>query len=197
MAGEVARLLPSDEVKVYNYPNESGDPSLAGVDAVVVGGSEAGTYDEPDEPWITAQKEFLEEAVIDREIPLFGICFGHQLINEALGGEVVDTGTFRAHLVEADLGEDPLFAGVDSIVPVLHSDIVAERASDMEVIASTPYDDNFATRHVDKPIWTVQYHPEFTPEIKPEYEEVWEENEFSFADSNAYLTFENFEAVCC
>lgn len=196
MAGEVARLLPTDDVTVYNYPNEDGDPSLDGVDSVIIGGSEAGTYDEPTESWITAQKEFVE-AIIEREIPLLGICFGHQLINEAMGGAVVDSGTRRANLVQADLSEDPLFEDIRPTVPVLHSDIVVERGADFEVIGTAPYDDNFATRHTDKPIWTVQYHPEFTPEIKPEYEDMWTENELSFADANAQMTLTNFDAICC
>lgn len=193
MGGEIARLLP--ETESFNYPNRDGDPDLDGVDAVVIGGSEAGVYEEPDRPWITEQKEFVQE-VIDREIPLLGICFGHQIINEALGGAVVDSGEGRANLIRASLGDDELFDGVESVVPVLHSDVVTETGDGMAVVGQAEYNEYFATRHRDLPIWTVQYHPEFTPHILPEYREYWEENDLDFEDSTATRTLDNFCRLC-
>lgn len=194
MAGEVARLLPAD-VETYNFPNEEADPSLAGVDGVVVGGSGAGVYDEPDQPWITRQKRFLEE-VVEEGIPLLGICFGHQIVNELLGGSVADSGETRCHLVEASFADAPLFDGVEDIVPVLHSDVVTAPGEGMEVVGTTEYNPNFATRHREAPLWTVQYHPEFTPDIVPEYSDSWEENDRSFAESTATRTLENFAEFC-
>ncbi|QIB76170.1 type 1 glutamine amidotransferase [Halogeometricum borinquense] len=195
MAGEVARLLPGEDVRMYNYPNGDDDPSLEDVDGVVIGGSGAGVYDEPDQPWITRQKEFVEE-IIDEEIPLLGICFGHQLVNEVLGGTVVNSGESRNYLVEASLAEIPLFEGVRNVVPVLHSDIVTEPGEGMEVVGTADYNRYFATRHHERPIWTVQYHPEFTPEIRPEYSDSWDESEYSFEASTATRTLENFSQCC-
>lgn len=195
MAGEVVRLLPTDNVEKYNYPNEDGDPSLDGVDGVVIGGSSAGVYEAADHPWITREKEFVER-VVDEGIPLFGICFGHQLINEALGGTVVDSGVSRAHLVQMQFGDDDLFDDVTPVVPVLHSDVVTETGDGMETIATAEYYEHFATRHESHPIWSVQYHPEFTPEILPKYREAWTENELSFDDSEAARTLTNFYRSC-
>jgi GMP synthase (glutamine-hydrolysing) len=195
MAGEVARLLPGDDVETYNYPNGDVDPDFSDVDGVVVGGSGAGVYDAPDQPWISRQKQFVE-AVIDAEVPLLGICFGHQIINETLGGTVVDSGTSRSYLVEASLADVPLFEGVSDLVPVLHSDVVTDPGDGMESIGSTDYNDHFATRHRDLPIWTVQFHPEFTPAIRPEYSDSWERTDHSFDDSTATRTLDNFTRLC-
>lgn len=193
MADEIVRLLPDAES--FNYPNREGDPDLDGVDAVVVGGSEAGVYEAPDRPWIDQEKAFVRD-VIDEGIPLLGVCFGHQLVNEAFGGAVADTGESRANLVLASFDDDRLFEGVESVVPVLHSDVVTEVGDGMEVIGRTEYDDHFATRHRERPVWTVQYHPEFTPAILPEYREYWEENDLDFEDSTATRTLDNFRRRC-
>ncbi|SFR64911.1 type 1 glutamine amidotransferase [Halogeometricum limi] len=195
MAGEVARLLPGDDVETYNYPNRETDPSFEDVDGVVVGGSGAGVYDEPDQPWITRQKEFVRN-VVDAGVPLLGICFGHQLVNEMYGGTVVDSGVSRGELVEAEFAEIPLFEGVAGVVPVLHSDVVTEPGQGMDVVGTTGYNDAFATTHREHDVWTVQYHPEFTPEIVPEYRDHWEENEHSFEESTATRTLENFARFC-
>lgn len=195
MAGEVARLLPDEDVETYNYPSEDVDPDFEGVDGVVVGGSGAGVYDEPDLPWIARQKRFVER-VVEASVPLLGICFGHQVVNAALGGDVVNSGTSRNFLVEASFSEDPLFEGVEGVVPVLHSDVVTEVGEGMEAVGSTDYNPNFATRHRERPVWTVQYHPEFTPAILPEYRDKWEETDHSFEESTATRTLENFSRFC-
>ena len=189
MADEIVHFLP--DAHAYNYPNEDGDPSLEGVDGVVIGGSEVGVYDEPDQPWITAQKKFARR-LVKEGVPTLGICFGHQILNAALGGEVVDSGTARLQLHDAELDADePLFDGVEPTVPVLHSDVVTELGDGMELIGRADYYEYFATRHRDQPVWSVQYHPEFTPRIVDEYDG-WEETDRSFEDSTATRTLDNF-----
>jgi GMP synthase (glutamine-hydrolysing) len=192
MADEIAHFLP--DARVYEYPHEDGDPSLDGVDGVVIGGSEVGVYDEPDQPWITAQKRFARR-LVEEGVPTLGICFGHQILNAALGGEVVDSGTSRLRLCDADLDADePLFDGVEPTVPVLHSDVVTELGDGMDVIGRADYYEYFATRHRDRPVWSVQYHPEFTPRIVDEYDG-WEATDRSFEDVTATRTLANFAAL--
>ncbi|MDY6780374.1 MAG: type 1 glutamine amidotransferase [Halobacteria archaeon] len=183
LVDEIRRYLPESDV--YDFTRNLGKPSLEDVDGVIVGGSTAGVYEEDDYEWMTEQKEFIRE-LVDREVPTLGICFGHQIVNSALGGEVVYSGKRRAHLVRADLADDPLFDGVEPVVPVLHSDFVVETGDGMEVIGKSGYYDNFSTRHADAPVWTVQYHPEFTPRVK-HLGDGWtdEKNDLSFEDSTA------------
>jgi len=188
LVDEITRYLPESEV--YDYAWEGGDPDLTGVDGVVLGGSTAGVYEEDDHGWIRQQKDFVRE-LVELRVPTLGICFGHQIVNEALGGTVEHTGVRRANLARAELGDDPLFEGVSPTVPVLHSDKVVETGGGLETVASAGYYDNFATRHTDAPVWTVQYHPEFTPRVK-HLGNGWTENHLSFEESTATRTLTNF-----
>ncbi|MFB6187003.1 MAG: type 1 glutamine amidotransferase, partial [Halobacteriaceae archaeon] len=188
MAGEIVRILP--DAKKHNFPN-NGSPPLENVDGVVIGGSEAGVYEASEKPWITDQKSFIQ-SLISEEIPTLGVCFGHQIINATLGGSVENTENPRGRLVQANLSPVPLFNDVEPVVPALHSDIVTEPGSGMEAIGKTNYNKYFATRHTDLPLWTVQYHPEFTPNILPRYREYWQKTRFSLKNSTAKQTLLNF-----
>ena len=156
-------LLPAHEH--HHYPTEGSNPSLDGVDAVVITGSTAGVYEADDRPWIRAATDFVRE-LVDRDIPTLGVCFGHQLVNDALGGCVEHRG-LTAELVDATLTPDPLFEGVNSTLPMVHSDHVTALGTGMEPIASARYYPLLATRHTDAPVWTTQYHPEFTAALLP------------------------------
>ncbi|MDZ7688165.1 MAG: type 1 glutamine amidotransferase [Halobacteriales archaeon] len=191
LVDEMTRYLPKSEV--YDYAREGGQPDLSKVDGVVVGGSTAGVYEEDDHRWMKEQKRLIRQ-LVKRRVPTLGICFGHQIVNDALGGSVEYTGERRANLVRAELGDDPLFDGVSDTVPVLHSDRVTETGDGMEVVGRADYYDAFATRHRDAPVWTVQYHPEFTPDVK-HLGNGWTDNNLSFEDSTATRTLENFYAL--
>lgn len=201
LVDEIRRYLPESQVHDYcrtggpasveDLPEHGVDP--ADVDGVVVGGSTAGVYQADEHDWIGEEQRFIRD-LVDRGVPTLGICFGHQIVNAALGGSVEYGGERHANLVDADLGDDRLFRGVDDVVPVLHSDFVTDTGDDLESIATAGYYDHFATRHVDEPVWTVQYHPEFTPRVEDQGEG-WERNHLDWADCTATRTIENFAAL--
>ena len=184
-----------DDCEVYDYAEEGGQPSLSGVDGVVVSGSTAGVYDSGDYPWMDEEMALVRE-LVEREIPTLGICFGHQLVNAALGGIVQHRGP-TTRLVRADLDDDPLLEGVSEVIPAVHGDHVVARGREMEPIGTADYYSNFATRHRDAPLWTVQYHPEFTERLLGRVREDfgWEDNDLSFSDVNVEETFRNFERL--
>ena len=164
-------------------------------DSVVLTGSTAGVYEAEDRPWI-AEQEALVRELVEREIPTLGVCFGHQVVNSALGGSVERVGT-TAGLVEATLADDPLFDGIDPVVVSLHGDAVTELGEGMAVIASAPHARVFGTRHRTAPLWTVQFHPEITAAhldaIVEEFD--WDAGGHSFEDVTAGRIFENFRAL--
>ena len=168
---------------------------LDAADGVVLTGSTAGVYESDSRPWIAEQEELVRE-LVDREIPTLGVCFGHQVVNAALGGTVENVGT-TATLVEATLADDPLFDGVDPIVVSLHGDAVTERGENMEIIASADHARVFATRHRSAPLWTVQFHPEITASHRDRLVDDfgWESQGRSFEDVTAGRVFENFETI--
>jgi GMP synthase (glutamine-hydrolysing) len=185
-------LLPAHER--YHYPTRGGEPSLDGVDAVVITGSTAGVYEADDRPWIEEARGFVRR-LVDREIPTLGVCFGHQLVNDALGGRVEHRG-LTARLVDADLDDDPLFTGVSPVIPMVHGDHVVETGDGMEPIARAAYYPLLATRHTEAPVWTTQYHPEFTADVLPAIERDfgWDGTR-EFDDVNTARTVENFRRL--
>lgn len=63
-------------------------PSIHELDALIVMGGPMGANDEDQFPWLTLEKEFIE-SVIQREVPILGICLGAQLIADVLGAAVI------------------------------------------------------------------------------------------------------------
>jgi len=165
---------------------------LSEADGVILTGSTAAVYEVDNRPWIAEQEELVCE-LVTREIPALGVCFGHQVVNSALGGTVEKQET-TATLVEATLADDSLFDGVEPVVAALHSDIVTKPGTNMEVIASADHAHVFGTRHRNSPLWTVQFHPELTDEHQDRLvtDFGWESTQFSFDDVTAKRVFENF-----
>ena len=190
--GRELRGLLSD-VRTFDAVREEWPPNLDGIDTVVIGGSTAGVYEADDHPWMDRERAFVRR-LVDEGIPTLGICFGHQIVNEALGGQVEHRG-LKNELVEADLAGDPLFEGIASTIPAVHGDFVVEAGEGMDPIASADYYDLLATRHREAPLWTVQFHPEFTEtlldRIRADFG--WTENDRSFSDVNADRTLANFQ----
>ena len=63
-------------------------PALVGFDALWVMGGPMDVWQEDEHPWLKEEKEFIKHAVVEKGMPFFGFCLGHQLLAEVLGGEV-------------------------------------------------------------------------------------------------------------
>lgn len=141
------------------------DPDWAGV---IVTGSAASVYD--GDAWIARSEEFLRRAA-DRSVPLYGVCFGHQLVAQALGGKVEkcrhgwELGTATVTLTDEGR-TDPLFADVPESFHAQqsHGDVVAELPPGAVPLAQNDHWPYQAFRLGDH-VWGTQFHPEFTPEI--------------------------------
>lgn len=185
-----------DDATVVSVPEGDPVPPIDDrVDAAILTGSSASVYD-GDRPWID-REERVVRSLVDRRVPTLGICFGHQLINAALGG-TVEQRSLTAGLVRASLDEALLFDGVKPVVPVLHADHVIERGDPMRRVGAADYCPNFATRHRSAPVWTVQYHPELIERIARDRvapDVGWTTGGYGYEDSTAGRTLANFRRL--
>ena len=107
-----------------------------------------------------------EEVVKEINVPILGICLGHQAICEALGGKVTYAKQLmhgKQSVAEVD-NESPLFKGMDKNITVgrYHSLCAdADTLPDcLKVTARTADGEIMAVEHKEKPIYGLQFHPE-------------------------------------
>ncbi|MFT4767053.1 MAG: GMP synthase-like glutamine amidotransferase [Glaciecola sp.] len=144
------------DVRLGEYPDDIDD-----VDAYLMTGSRHGVYD--DLPWIEPLMSFVKELDARRK-KLVGICFGHQLIAQALGG--------RAEKASAGWGvgmhhhrfaqRPDWFDDGELEFPILvtHQDQVTVNATGAKVLAGSDFCPN-AVCQIGEHILTMQGHPEF------------------------------------
>lgn len=101
------------------------------------------------------------------EIPIFGVCLGHQAIGEAYGGNVIRAARVMHGKISAITHDGTgLFQSVPSPLNVMrYHSLIVERSSlpaSLEVIAVAADDatEIHALRHREFPVWGVQFHPE-------------------------------------
>ena len=130
-------------------------------DACVVTGSRSSVY--WGEAWIEPLKAWITRA-IDRDLPFLGVCYGHQLLADVLGGSVADMGEYEIGYREIERpGDSRLLAGLDArfVAFTTHSDYVASPPPGATVLAENEYGNHgFRLGHV----FGVQFHPEYDME---------------------------------
>jgi GMP synthase (glutamine-hydrolysing) len=144
----------------------------------IITGSHAMVTDRP--AWSEALAHWLRQAV-PAGLPVLGICYGHQLLAHALGGEVADlapepeVGTICVALTEASR-DDPLFHDLPPRFPAHASHVQsARRLPDNAVhLARSQREPHHAFR-VGPRAWGVQFHPEFDTEAMGAYVRRWAE----------------------
>lgn len=119
----------------------------------------------PRRPAQAGQLMPILRAVQDR-VPVLGICLGHQALGECFGARLVH-GSEPVHGKTAAVfhGGDSLFDGLLNPFPVMryHSLVLQNVHAPLRVLASTEPNGGgvvMALRHMEKPLWGVQFHPE-------------------------------------
>lgn len=161
LLGKDSFLYTGFNVVEQQYPSNALD-----FDAYLLTGSKYSAYE--DLPWIKLLKAFLRE--IDRvdTIRVVGVCFGHQIIAEALGGKCeknVKGWEVGWEEVELTVAGKQVFHLPDNksalAIQEMHQDHVTILPAGFEVLATTVKSKNQILLKPDK-YWTVQGHPEYS-----------------------------------
>lgn len=160
------------EVRIIDPTRGEALPAPETMAGVVLTGSHAMVTDHA--PWSERTAAWLRDSVASR-VPLLGICYGHQLLAYALGGEVgpnprgPEMGTVEARLTEAGK-VDPLLGDLGSTIHVhaSHAQTVLRLPEGATLLATSAMDRAYAFALNDS-VWGVQFHPEFDAEIGRAY----------------------------
>lgn len=152
---------PGSSVRVYPVLDAVFPASPADEDGWIVTGSRHGVYE--DLPWMRTLKDFLRRSVADG-VPVVGICFGHQILADAMGGRVEKSdrgwgvGVHR-YQVRQPL---PFMAGAapEFAIQAMHQDQVVELPPGAAVIAGSDFCPYGALAYGTKAL-SFQGHPEF------------------------------------
>lgn len=147
-----------------------GDPGQW--DGVVVTGSPAMVSDRAD--WSENTARWLAQ-VVGRRIPVLGVCYGHQLLAHALGGEVGyhpegrETGT-RTIELNAEAQADPLFNELPRSfkAQLTHKQSVLALPPGAVLLGRSDFEPHQAFR-IGECAWGVQFHPEFSDAVMTDY----------------------------
>lgn len=158
-ASQLGALLPHASFTTISVVNGEALPAPDSCDAWLIPGSRHGVYD--DLPWIAPLKSFIRAAAKLKH-PMVGVCFGHQIIAEALGGKVEKAAIgFRIGLERYETTLDG--NGMVSVtMPAFHQDQIVVPPPNSEVVARTDACAYAALRYRDAPVFSVQFHPEFS-----------------------------------
>ncbi len=170
------RGLSSDlELTVINVEQGESAGKPEHWDGIVITGSPAMVSDR--EPWSEDTARWLVDAV-NKNIPILGVCYGHQLLAHALGGEVGyhpdgrETGTRQVELLPA-AATDALFQNLPTQfnAQLTHEQSVLSLPPDAVLLARTDFEPHQAFR-IGEWAWGVQFHPEFSDVVMKAYLEV-------------------------
>jgi GMP synthase (glutamine-hydrolysing) len=145
-------------------------PAVDDLAGIIVTGSHASVTELL--PWMQMAAAWLYRAVVS-EKPVLGLCFGHQLLGHAMGGEVrrlaagPENGTLPIDLLVADEMLGPLLA-VAPRVNMMHEDSVVRLPPGAIALARTAHEPHAAVRF-GPCAWGVQFHPEFDGSIVRSY----------------------------
>jgi GMP synthase (glutamine-hydrolysing) len=168
--------LAADQLRSVSPFNEQINAALlADFDGVVIGGSDTSVLDSF--PWTQSIIQLIHH-MAEVKMPLFGSCWGHQMIARAFGGEVVsdvarkEMGTIDVVLTPAGT-TDKLFGKLPASFPAQsgHKDHVMSLPDNIEPLAYSQLSPIQALRVKDHPMYGAQFHADMgTVELKERLE---------------------------
>lgn len=167
----IASGLGEHNVQYLNATTEP-LPEPATLAGAVISGSHAMVTDR--EPWSEALAAWIRQASA-KGLPLLGICYGHQLIAHALGGQVgfrPDGIELGSHLIELKqaASSDPLFSKLPDTFAanLVHAQSV-DKLPPQAILLGSSAGDRHQCYRVGTHVWGVQFHPEFNETVMQLY----------------------------
>jgi GMP synthase-like glutamine amidotransferase len=140
------------EFETYDVVDMQFPENVLAADGWLLTGSKHGAYE--DHPFIAPLETFIRDAYA-AGAPMVGICFGHQIIAQALGGKVEKfPGGWAVGRQTYDWQGDTV------ALNAWHQDQVTQRPTGADIVATNDFCENAALVYGDR-IFTVQAHPEF------------------------------------
>jgi len=169
--GQLRQYLREDGVDWTAIELDAGEriPALEDFDALWVMGGPMDVWDVEEHPWLIPEKQAIRRWVRELDRPFLGLCLGHQLLADALGGTCGPQRPPEIGVLEVELtaegAHDPIFAGMPMTQKCLqwHSVCVAQPPEDSIVLARSDMCRIQAMR-VGNRAWSMQYHVEVEPE---------------------------------
>ena len=165
--GIVRDFLVADGIAWDAVELDAGEaiPNLAPYDALLVMGGPMDVWQEEAHPWLRTEKAAIAHWVKDLNRPYLGLCLGHQLLADALGGKVAPMTQGEIGVCEVVLSEsghaDPLLGGTEEPIKALqwHSAEVKALPEGAVALAHSDLSPNQAIR-VGARAYGLQYHLE-------------------------------------
>lgn len=141
-------------------------PEPGDLEGIIITGSAAGVYDTP--VWINPLRDFIRRAYA-KKTPMLGVCFGHQIMADALGGDVRKSekgwGLGRG---EYQVRQKPAWLngiGENVAIAASHQDQVITPPADAEVFLASEFTPNAGLIYGNGAAISIQPHPEFDAEF--------------------------------
>lgn len=159
------KILPHEKIKCFQVAQNEFPKNISECDSWIITGSPASCYE--DQKWIHKLIKFIQDCHHEK-IKMLGICFGHQIIGKALGGEVVNSDKGWGFGVR----DFTIRKSVQWMTPPLnkqcsllfyHQDQVTKLPPGATHLAGDDFCE-FQMYSIDDHVFSIQGHPEFTRE---------------------------------
>ncbi len=139
-------FMRAEDISWETVELDQGDsiPDIGAYGALIAMGGPMDVWEEDDYPWLREEKNAIRHAVTVLELPFLGVCLGHQLLADALGGQVGKARQSEIGLMDVALtaagSESPYFQDMPQAFPSLqwHSAEVLDPPEEAAVLATSP-----------------------------------------------------------